>query len=107
MASCLVLSTLNDRQRAETIALTLVEERLVACVNIVGPALSVYHWQGKIERDEEYVLLMKTATSLTERLMARLQQLHPYEVPEILVLPIAAGAAAYLDWIARTVQSAP
>ena len=100
----LVLSTLDNRSRAEEIALTLLQERLVACVNIVGPALSLYHWQGSIERDEEYVLLMKTADHLVSLLTARLQELHPYDVPEVLAVPIDAGASAYLTWMAQSIR---
>lgn len=97
-----VFSTISDRQEAERLARELLQARLVACVNILGPMTSLYRWQGDIERDEEYLLLMKTTASAEGALMARLQDLHPYEVPEIIVLPIAAGAPPYLAWIAES-----
>jgi periplasmic divalent cation tolerance protein len=70
----------------------------------MGPLLSLYPWQGRLQREEEYLLLMKTAESMESALIARLQELHPYEVPEILVLPIAAGNPAYLAWIAEALH---
>lgn len=101
-----VLSTINDRQRAEELASTLLEERLVACVNVVGPILSLYRWQGGIERDEEYLLIMKTMASHTTALTSRVQELHPYEVPELLMLPVETGIPAYLQWVAASLQGA-
>ena len=101
-----VLSTINDRQRAEELAATLLEERLVACVNVVGPILSLYRWQGSIERDEEYLLIMKTMASHETALASRVQELHPYEVPELLMLPVEAGAPAYLQWLAASLSEA-
>jgi periplasmic divalent cation tolerance protein len=73
-------------------------------VNIVGPVISLYHWEGAVERDEEYVVLMKTTASHQGALIARLEALHPYEVPEVLVLPVDAGSQAYLSWITTSVQ---
>lgn len=97
-----VFSTIGTREEAEQLARELLHARLVACVNIVGPMLSLYHWHGELQREEEYLLLMKTAESLEGALTTRLQELHPYEVPEVLVLPIAAGSPAYLAWIAES-----
>jgi periplasmic divalent cation tolerance protein len=105
MTHCLVLTTINDRQQAENIAQTLLEARLVACVNVLGPCTSLYTWQGKLERATEYLLLMKTTAACEAALMARLQAIHPYEVPEVIVLPIAHGAPAYLHWITSTVEA--
>jgi periplasmic divalent cation tolerance protein len=99
-----VVSTINAREAAERLARALLEARLVACVNIVGPITSLYHWQGGIEQDEEYLLLMKTAASVEDALMARIHELHPYEEPEVLVLPVVAGAPSYLAWIAESIQ---
>lgn len=99
-----VVSTINDREAAERLARALLEARLVACVNIVGPMTSLYRWQGVIEQDEEYLLLMKTAASAEDALMTRIRELHPYEEPEVLVLPVVAGASSYLAWIAESIQ---
>jgi periplasmic divalent cation tolerance protein len=98
------LSTINDRDRAESLAKQLLEEHLVACVNILGPFTSLYHWQGDLQRDEEYLLIMKTVASREAALTARLQELHPYDVPELIVLPIVTGAPAYLRWLAASVE---
>jgi periplasmic divalent cation tolerance protein len=94
-----VLSTAPDEETAGTIARTLVEERLAACVSQVPAMRSVYHWQGKVVEAVEVFLLIKTHSRLAPDLTRRLGELHPYEVPEILVLPVAAGSRAYLEWI--------
>lgn len=99
-----VLSTVGDRNTAEQLAQTLIQARLVACVNILGPMTSLYRWHEEIQRDTEYLLLMKTAAETEAALMTRLQELHPYEVPEILVLPIAAAAPSYLAWLAASLD---
>ena len=94
-----VLSTAGSQEEAERIATTLVEERLVACVNLVAPITSIYRWQGTVERAAEVLLVMKTRRSSTTRLIARLRALHSYDVPEAIVLPIAAGSRPYLQWL--------
>lgn len=96
----LVLTTLpSDRAGADAFARTLVEERLAACVNITGEIQSVYRWQGRIEQDQERQIVIKTSRDSLDRLRARVHELHPYEVPEFIVLPIIDGSPAYLDWI--------
>lgn len=85
--------------RAEGIARALVEERLAACVNIVPQVTSVYRWKGAIETDREALLVIKTQAALVARLDGRLRELHPYEVYELLALPIAEGHQPYLDWL--------
>lgn len=85
---------------AERIAETVVDERLAACVNLVPGLTSVYRWQGQIQRDAEVLLIIKTRSTVYPLLEARIRELHPYEVPEIIALPIQAGSAAYLNWIA-------
>jgi periplasmic divalent cation tolerance protein len=97
------LSTIDDREQAERLARTLLEARLVACVNILGPVTSLFRWQGEIACDTEYLLLMKTTAAKQDILRDRLLQLHPYDVPEFLVLGVDAGAAAYLHWLAAAV----
>jgi periplasmic divalent cation tolerance protein len=77
----------------------LVERRLAACVTIVGSACSIYRWQGKIEEEDEKLLLIKTERRLFEALRTTIRELHSYEVPEVLALPIDAGDADYLEWL--------
>lgn len=92
-------TTLPQDADTETLARTLVEERLAACVSTQIQVRSVYRWQGAIEDEREQLLIMKTTTARVNKLQERVQQLHPYEVPEFVVLPVIAGNAAYLDWI--------
>lgn len=99
----LVLSTLPNADVAATIARTLVDERLCACVNIVPGLRSIYRWQGTVQDEAEVLALIKTTTDRYEALAARLRALHPYEVPEILALDVAAGAASYLAWVGEQV----
>jgi periplasmic divalent cation tolerance protein len=84
---------------AESLADTLVREKLAACVNILPGARSVYEWQGKVEKEEEYVLLIKSRSDRLETLSARLLEEHPYELPELIAVPIDAGLPPYLAWI--------
>ncbi|MBK8338426.1 MAG: divalent-cation tolerance protein CutA [Sterolibacteriaceae bacterium] len=95
----LVISNLPDRAAAESLAHALVERRLAACVNILTPCRSVYRWQGAVEQADEVPLLIKTTRARYAELEAALGALHPYEVPEIIALPLAAGLPAYLDWV--------
>ena len=102
LSPLIILCTCPDRTTAERIAETVVSERLAACVNIVPGLISIYRWQGAVQRDSELLLILKTASTLYPRLEARLRELHPYQVPEIIALPIQAGLPAYLDWIAAS-----
>jgi periplasmic divalent cation tolerance protein len=95
-----VLCTCPDLASAERIAETLVGERLAACVNILPGLTSIYRWENQTQRDTELLLLIKTQQTVYSRLEARIRELHPYQIPEIIALPIQAGSAAYLDWIA-------
>lgn len=92
--------TCPDLAVAERIAQAVVDERLAACVNIVPGLTSIYRWEGQVQRDAEWLLLIKTRQAIYPSLESRLRALHPYQVPEIIALPIQVGAAAYLDWIA-------
>ena len=94
-----VYCTCPDQATAEHIAETLVDERLAACVNLVSGLTSIYRWQGQIQRDAEWLLIIKTRRTVYSLLEARLCELHPYEIPEIIALPIQTGLADYLDWI--------
>ena len=95
----LILCTCPDLATAECIAETLVSERLAACANLAPGLTSIYRWQGQIQRDSEVLLLLKTRQAIYPLLEARIRELHPYQNPEIIALPIQAGSAAYLDWI--------
>ena len=87
--------------RAEALAGELVERRLAACVNVIAGVVSRYRWQGKLERDEESLLVIKCDESRVEELIAALPELHPYDVPELLSLPVEKGNPAYVDWVRR------
>ncbi|NCN88967.1 MAG: divalent-cation tolerance protein CutA [Gallionella sp.] len=97
----LVFTTLPDRASGERIAGALVTERVAACVNLMAAATSFYHWQGKLERTGEIPLLIKTTRSAYPQLEQRLRELHPYDLPEIIALPVAAGLPDYLSWVRR------
>lgn len=100
----LLYTTWPDAAAAAAAARTLVEERLAACINILGPVASVYRWQGAIEAADEVVVLLKTTQGRVAALKAALPTVHPYEVPELLVLPIADGLPPYLAWVAAAVE---
>ena len=95
----LILSTCPDADTAQRLARILVEERLAACVSLLPGGVSTYRWQGRVEQATEVQLLAKTPADRRDALMARLAELHPYELPEILVVETAAGLPAYLDWV--------
>jgi periplasmic divalent cation tolerance protein len=100
-AYIIVLVTTANTQEAEKIAQHLLEARLIACGNIVGPVHSHFHWSGKLEKTEEYLILMKSRRDLFAKLSEAVKALHSYEVPEILALPIVEGSKAYLDWLGK------
>ena len=103
-APVLVMSAVGAQSDAQKIARTLVEERVAACVNIVPGITSIYRWKGAVEQEGEVLLVIKTIGERVEQLKARLVELHPYELPEVVVLPIAGGHAPYLAWIAEQVR---
>lgn len=100
MSTLLVLTNLPDRAAAERIADLLVEQRLAACVNVLAPCRSVYRWKGTLQHDEEHPVLIKTTAQRYAALEQALRAAHPYELPEIVALPIERGLPAYLDWVA-------
>lgn len=100
----LVLTTIDSKDGAERLAQQLVERRVAACVNIVGPMRAVYRWKERIEQEEEYLLLIKTTTACTAQLQLTLKELHPYELPECVELAIDGGSEAYLAWLAGAVR---
>ena len=93
------LTTAPDAEAAARIARVLVEERVAACANLVPQVRSIYRWQGRIEDDSEVLLVIKTRADRVDALAARLRALHPYEVPELVVLRVESGLDAYLDWV--------
>ena len=100
----IVLTTAGSQQEAQKIAEALVEQRLAACVNIISGMHSVYHWQGKVEQADEWLLLIKTSESASAPLRDAITKLHSYELPECIVLSIEDGTPAYLDWIGDSVK---
>jgi periplasmic divalent cation tolerance protein len=94
-----VCTTIDDRDAAERIAEALVARRLAACVQITGPVTSVYRWEGKIESNQEWLCIVKTVQSRYAAVEAAIRELHTYQVPEIVAVPIVAGSASYLDWL--------
>ncbi|MDR7069846.1 periplasmic divalent cation tolerance protein [Pseudoxanthomonas japonensis] len=101
----LILSTCPDADTAQRLARALVDERLAACVNLLPGVVSTYRWQGQVEQATEVQLLAKTTGERREALVARLAELHPYELPEILAVETAAGLPAYLDWVAAETRA--
>ena len=97
-----VLVTASSQQEAEAIASTLVEEKLAACVSLT-PINSIYSWQGKVQSEQEWQLIIKTDLTYFTRLEAKIKELHAYEVPEIIALPIITGYQPYLNWIGENV----
>jgi periplasmic divalent cation tolerance protein len=99
MSTLLVLTNLPERAAAERLADSLLEQRLAACVNILAPCRSVYRWKGVVQHDEEHPVLIKTTAERYPELEKALRAEHPYELPEIIAVPIERGLPAYLDWV--------
>ncbi len=94
-----VFTTIDTLKKAESIASACVEKQLVACAQIDGPITSVYRWKGQVEKGSEYRLMFKTSVSLVESLTRLIGELHTYDVPEIISLPIAFGSEGYFSWM--------
>ena len=95
----IVFSTIDDVHKAQQLATTLVSGKLAACVNIIPSVWSVYHWQGTVEKAVENLLIIKTSEGRLDELMDRLRELHPYDLPEIIALPVETGLPEYLRWV--------
>jgi len=100
----IVLSTAGSEEEARKIAQALVERRLAACVNIVGPIHSVYRWKGAVESAPERLLIIKTTSAAFPRVRDAIRELHSYELPECVMLPVEAGGEEYLKWIEESVD---
>jgi len=103
----MVLTTLPGADAAAELAKALVGEKLAACANILPALRSIYRWQGKIQDDNEVLVLLKTRRSLYGKLEARILELHPYDVPEVLAFDVAQGQKAYLEWLTRETNPSP
>jgi len=100
MSTLLVLTNLPDRAAAEQLAASLIGKRLAACVNILAPCRSVYRWKDAVQQDEEHPMLIKTTIARYAELETAIRAVHPYELPEIIAIPVERGLPAYLDWVA-------
>jgi len=98
-----VVTMIDSEEAAERISAALVERRLAACVQVLGPIASTYRWQDKIESAREWMCVAKTAAARYDELEAAIRELHTYDEPEIVATPIVAGSAGYLDWVAKSV----
>ena len=99
-----VFITVNDRSKAKKIAETLLEKRLAGCVQVNGPLSSLYRWEGNIVEDQEWLLIIKSSKKLFPELEKEVMRIHPYEVPEILALPVSGGNEAYLKWLKKELK---
>jgi len=95
----LILVTTADKAEAEQISQHLVEEKLIACCNIVSPIVSLFFWKGKIEKEQESLMIIKSISNNFDKIVQKVKKLHSYETPEIIALPIILGSEEYLNWI--------
>lgn len=101
----LVLTNLPDRAAAMKLAAAVIEAKVAACVNVLSSCTSVYRWQGQVENAEEIPVLIKTTAARYDALEALIRRLHPYELPEIIAVPVARGLPGYLQWVAQEIES--
>jgi periplasmic divalent cation tolerance protein len=107
VSALLVITNLPDRAVAERMADALVAKRLAACVNVLAPCRSVYRWQANVQHDEEHPMLIKTTDERYAELEAEIRALHPYELPEIIAVPIGRGLPGYLAWVVEETSPSP
>ncbi len=98
-----VMTTVATREVADQIAASRVEQRLAACVQVIGPITSTYRWQGAVQTSQEWLCLAKSRRDLYRRLEEAIRRVHPYQVPEILAIPVVAGSPSYLAWLDASV----
>ena len=103
MAHSLILSTTSTKDEAQNIAKVLVERKLVACVNIVGPIESIYRWKGEVENAQEFLMVIKTEAGRFAEVRDAIKGMHSYEVPELIEVSIENGSADYLKWISESI----
>jgi periplasmic divalent cation tolerance protein len=99
-----ILCTCDKESEAETLARTLVEARLAACVNLLPRVRSIYRWKGAVETAEEWLLVIKTSRSLFRDVQSAVEKAHSYEIPELLALPLVDGSADYLNWMSQSLK---
>ena len=99
-----VQTTTAQKEDAQAIARSLVEQRLAACVKVIGPVESVYRWQGAVESAKEWICQVKTTEATLDQLLKAIRQLHPYDEPEIVALPVVGGSPSYLKWVDEQVS---
>ena len=99
-----VLTTAGSEEEAERVSAELVEGRLAACVQVIGPISSRYHWQGEVEVSREWLCLAKTEADRYAEVEAAIRAVHSYDEPEIVALPVSAGSAGYLDWVSESLR---
>jgi periplasmic divalent cation tolerance protein len=102
MTDCVVVLTTFPEEGADTLAIALVEERLAACVNVLEPMRSIYRWKGRVETAVERQVVIKTKAANVANLETRIKELHPYDLPEFLVIAVDAGSRAYLAWVSES-----
>jgi periplasmic divalent cation tolerance protein len=107
MEVLLIFTNMPDTESAQSLAAHLIEERLAACVNILSPCHSVYRWAGSVEMANEVPVLIKTTSTTYAALEAAIRARHPYELPEIIAVPVERGLPAYLNWVAAETTAAP
>ena len=103
----IVLVTAPNKEEAEKIAHSLLNERLIACANIIGPVHSLFWWQDKIDEAQEHIILMKTRKDLFSKLSEKVKSLHSYQVPEIIAIPIVEGFKPYMEWLESSLRTNP
>ncbi len=101
---CMVVSTFSKKKEAEKILTSLLKKKLVACGNLISGVESLYWWEGKIEKSDEVMVWLKTERDKVKKVMAFIEKNHPYQVPEVLVLPILKGNEAYLKWVSESLK---
>ncbi|MCI2426053.1 divalent-cation tolerance protein CutA [Candidatus Acetothermia bacterium] len=99
-----IILTVPEKKTATQISSILLEKRLAGCIQLIGPIVSTYHWQGRIETSEEWLCLIKSRNDRYQELEQEIKAIHPYETPEIIVIPIIAGSAEYLNWLDSTLE---
>ena len=104
MSYIVVITTTSNKKEAVKIVRSLLKERLIACANILGPVSSLFWWQRKIDEENEFLIFMKSHKSLFKKLSERVMEIHSYDVPEIIALPIIESSPPYIDWMKTSLQ---